>query len=720
MKNEMQQCLNACGDRRRHVDFTSQLALFFDFTSTMPQFQCQCPACKKTMRLNVQGAGKVKTSCPSCGKSFQLTVPATANPQSKPSHPPPSQQTPRRPATNPAESLGGGQATRQSQPSQSLQHDPFGSDPFGAISGTSVSGGPAGSQATPLRPAYLQAGQATGRKRTAGQKRAQGRLLKSITLGGGALLLVVITAAAFFLTDFSSLSPSTIVSSIQSSFDSSDKVIADMEAIAAEAEAIGRQFPEGDQSEASAEKLLAFTDQFEALMVRACRLSPESKEVDEASFRVHDEQDRNKRPGDDTKDGEADQRSSFWHANLTADPSLRVTRAIATLTMAQIGIRTIAEHSSIELPDPRTFQHEQLDWTDDDRRLLAIIRLNGQFKRDFARHLAGIDRDEPSRSSIDQIHTLLDDFAARARELIDPNKKNKLFVSVPRGTAYTRQENASMLALQTVGRWLKDHEAIENEELIFLVKSARQLDEDIEDLMFTPAGSRLVTDGKTSHERFEIATASAAEEEAKRLAAEQKAERERKEAEQRRIAEAEKKRLADEERRKKEAERRAAENDPGPASVANDDSSPSTRPGFGGLGRGPRSMGPTGRFGGPRFGPSGRGASNAGPAGIQGNRFGPDARRSDRPAPPPPGPNDVTITVGDAEGLGGPEMLRSLPDWIRKYPLSMSQTGGRLIIRVTNYDRPLTELEKAFPQLQFDSIDDSARQIEAKKATGQP
>ena len=202
-----------------------------------------------------------------------------------------------------------------------------------------------------------------------------------------------------------------------------------------------------------------------------------------------------------------------------------------------------------DLPSPFEYDGTEFEWTDEDRRLLAVIHLRGLMKRDFARELASTDPAAPSAKSLSQLHSVIDRYAERARQLATRNKSNKLFVQVPRATPYQRQENSASRGLFAVKKWCDSQDA-SNDHLSFILDEQKQLDEAIEDLMFGSGSKGFLASKVTSAERYQTLQDLEAKQTAKRIAAQQREEAEQKRAEQRRQAEAVR------QRREAEAERR--------------------------------------------------------------------------------------------------------------------------------------------------------------------
>ena len=77
--------------------------------------------------------------------------------------------------------------------------------------------------------------------------------------------------------------------------------------------------------------------------------------------------------------------------------------------------------------------------------------------------------------------------------------------------------------------------------------------------------------------------------------------------------------------------------------------------------------------------------------------------------------NDVTIKVANIKNIDSRTIVTDVPDWLRKYGLRSHRNNADLSITILNFDRPLADLKKAFPQLQFDNIDDKTRTITASE-----
>ncbi len=73
--------------------------------------------------------------------------------------------------------------------------------------------------------------------------------------------------------------------------------------------------------------------------------------------------------------------------------------------------------SLIDFPDPLTYTGPEFEWSAEDRRVLAIIRLQGTMERYALRALAIIDPKAPSPSDLNKLHSLIDQAVESGKEL---------------------------------------------------------------------------------------------------------------------------------------------------------------------------------------------------------------------------------------------------------------------------------------------------------------
>ncbi len=390
----------------------------------MPAFRCECPACKNPLQFNVATQGEVRINCPHCGHPFSVSV---------------------------------GQPDAAA-PAVELDHDFFAAlppaQPQGRIGSVPQSSGSFRAPA-PMTPAPR-----APRTRTAPQQRHSGGGHSKgwiwLVLGGiGTMLLLGLVVGVVLLARTGSLPGRDLIDSVRMSMDSPENVIADLEQLSARVEAIGRAIPKGDESPAAAQPLIDATKDFDALLLRACRLEPQPVGVEESMAHLKEAATNSQ--------SDAMQRNQpndfFWHAKMNASPNEAVTKAITELTLLRAGVFAVVSRGIADLPSPFEYDGTEFEWTDEDRRLLAVIHLRGLMKRDFARELASADPAAPSAKSLSQLHSVIDRYAERARQLATRNKSNKLFVQVPRATPYQRQEHGASRGLFAVKKWCDSQNA---------------------------------------------------------------------------------------------------------------------------------------------------------------------------------------------------------------------------------------------------------------------
>lgn len=359
--------------------------------------------------------------------------------------------------------------------------------------------------------------------------------------------------------------------------------------------------------------------------------------------------------------------ASFWHLKTAAKPDQLVDLAVNKVTQARSRISRIASRALIDLPDPLTYKGTDFNWSDEDRRVLAIIRLQGSLERDALRSLASIAPQAPLGKDLLKLHSPVDEAFAASKEQrkLLGKSMNGFIAFVPKGNPYEPQRNAALAGLLDL-RKLMEAEATLPAELSFLFDEVSAVSESIESIIF---GSRHGTlsaslgTGETSKERFEDLMAA---DEKKELAAIQ-AEADRKQKEQQQLAAAQlREQNALEEQRKREEERkRAAEERKRTADERLVDlSSGGTGRGFGGRGRaessepfGPRPdrSGTPSRANGHPTDRWGRGPQAGPPSDLHAPGNGQPALPQNQFQRPPAKPSDpalkVTITAANVKNV---------------------------------------------------------------------
>ena len=147
------------------------------------------------------------------------------------------------------------------------------------------------------------------------------------------MLLLGLVVGVVLLARTGKLPGKGLIDSVRMSMDSPENVIADLEQVSERVEAIGRSIPKGDESPAAAQPLIDATKEFDALILRACRLEPQPVGVEESmphfkeAARTAKAMQQRIQPND-----------FFWHAKMNAAPNEAVTKAITELTLLRAGV----------------------------------------------------------------------------------------------------------------------------------------------------------------------------------------------------------------------------------------------------------------------------------------------------------------------------------------------------------------------------------------------
>ncbi len=675
----------------------------------MPLLTCNCPKCKSPLRFDAGSQQLVNITCPKCAQSFQVKVstPTAASERSAPLS-----TSTNSAASNPAASFG------------STTYDPF-SDPVADWN-----------QPLPLDANRQFAFQSQPKRRKKSSASGRSFVLPAVialaSLGGVGLILVAIMLGKQFLVDgklFGELS-SPFSGSLFGS-DSASRIKADLATLCKQVEEIGRSIPAGDQSQASAQRLEAELPKFDALFRRICRLPVQQKSLEEIAVEMEKQGQLLQGLRDEMlKQGSAAANAPmpevFWRLRATAKPDDLVNHAFNKVVRARMDFNWISPWGHYGLPDPLTYTGTDFEWSDEDRRVLAIIRLQGSLERDALRSLAAIDPQAPSSKELLELHSIVDEAIAESKELqkLPCKALNAITALVPKGNPYEIQQTAASSRLHTL-RQLMEAEATLPVEVSFLFDEVSAVSDRIESIIFGAPhalASSLGT-GETSQKRFEDVLATIKK---KELAAIQ-AEADRKEEAQRQLAAAQQRQQnAIEEQRKREEDRKRAveERKQQMADIAMGNAGRER----GGRGRGessepvgPRSGrgGPPSAFDGEPSDRRGRGPQHGSPQDSRGPGSGLPAMPQDRVQRPPAQPSDpammVTITATNVKNLDSSSYTRALPKWLLTYAPSLTISNGSLTIKIQNYDKPLAELETCFPTLEFVSVDSESRTIVAKE-----
>lgn len=547
------------------------------------------------------------------------------------------------------------------------------------------------------------------------------------SLGSLALIAVAIIWGRQFLPEGTSLGELSSTLSGGMLGDSLESVATDLQTLRTQVEEIGRSIPSGDQSEASAKRLLAELPKFHALFRRACKLPIKSVSLEdfvEERRKMREQIEQRKNEMQNSPSPAVPSPRIFWSINGTAKKDDLVSHAISEVTSAMSSVSMIMSQVLIDYPDPLTYAGSVVEWSEEDRRVLAIIRLQGNTERDALRTMAMIDPKSPSSNDLNKLHALIDQAIETSKELRKlPNKaKGGMLAFVPKGNPYELHQKSAMLGLMTVKRLMQD-EATLTAEVTFLFEEVTTFHEMSEGIIFGSSGrssSVVLSTAATSSERFKAFVAAEEERKADAL----QAEIDRKNKEQQRLADAQlREQVAAEERRKKEEERqRALDERLAAASSGNAGGRLGARgpEGLaGGIGPRPGPIGvPTGPGGSPRDS-LGNDRQLGQPPNFPGFGTGPLGPRQGGFQPPSMPQGDpakmVTITCDKVKNNDSSVYSRDLPKWLLQYSPTISISNGSLKITVQNYDKPLADLAPCFPMLLFEKIDIEKRTITAKE-----
>ena len=685
----------------------------------VPKLACNCPKCNSSLQFDVGDKPQLKITCPKCQNQFQIKVPnrptSTDSPRQSPAGPAP--RTP----------------VRKPQVSQTPQSPPQ-SDPFPDWTQTPPRGNTGNTNrvfANQVRPKRAKNSSFNVRKLFVAA------VIAVVSLGGVGLVLAGIMWGKQFLPgaaqsgDLSSALSGSLFGS-----DSRSSVAADLQTLRTQVEQIGRSIPSGDQSDVSAQRLLAELPKFHALFRRACKLPIEPvsmAEFADGRKKMHEVLERLRSDMPNGPTANAPFPLAFWSINTGAKPDELVIHAINEVTTSSNSVSTIMSEALIDFPDPLTYTGPEFEWSAEDRRVLAIIRLQGGMERDALRALAMIDPKAPSPSDLNKLHSLIDQAVESAKELSNLASKSVggMLAFVPKGNPYESQQVSSMIGLDDLRKFMKS-EAVLSAEVDFLFDEVNAFSEMAEGIIFSSRvdlSSTYLAAAPTSSERFKAFIA--AGEKLKADAVQAEVDRKEEEKQQLAAAQLRVQKAAEDQRKDEEDRQRAMEERIANASSGKSGGRRGTR-GPGGLTEGP----------GPRSGPIG---IPTGPGGVPIDAMG-DGRQPGQPpnfpgfgAGPPgmagpagmPGmPQDrfqsppaiqgdpaklVTITCANVKNGDSSTYLRDLPKWLLQYAPSILISNGNLKITVQNYDKPLADLGPCFPSLVFVKIDTEARTIMAKE-----
>ena len=356
----------------------------------------------------------------------------------------------------------------------------------------------------------------------------------------------------------------------------------------------------------------------------------------------------------------------------------------------------------LEFEDPQTTEYPNTDWSEKDKRNLAIMRAQAQLMRDFNHVLALVsDTAEPSNSEIRKLEAVIDRYSDVAKSFVQSEGGSSMLVMVPRDAPFEGSAKTNRYVNVILESKLKLSERVE-----WLNEDCSLLYEQMEDLIFRPTRTPVACkDSAATRYQKEQDDASAA---AEKLAAEEKAKRDAEEREQQRLAEQKELERQREQQQKEMAqnqEKIAQNNNSNSADATGTDQQPSEGNETQQASNGRR------RFGPPGFGPPP--GFGAGGASQVGNRsFG------SRGNPPPSSPVDpakaITIKVTGSGTINSRELMNMMPQAIKASGLRVSTSNNQGTITLRNPTLPIEKLEEQLPFLEFEKVDRAKRTIQAK------
>ena len=491
------------------------------------------------------------------------------------------------------------------------------------------------------------------------------------------------------------------------STDSSESVQADLKQWRSRVEATFNNLPAGDQSEESATKLRPHLAELDLLMRRAARLptipGDVAKYYQDVETRRREFEARRNQPVGSTPQPKP---HPVWHISGSHNRDDHVTMISGELTTGSLAVEWVAREALLDYPDPMTVKTDGLDWSAEDRRVLAIVRQQGALIRECIGPLATALEQGPN-PDLTPIYAVIDRAVASSQALRQIPREGKGAVTrIPRVNPYEPQLKAAKAALTSLKRgWGPQQEL--SPALAYLFQEINRVSEAIDDITFGKGAEVLDTRLSTA-DRY-----------AAHLAAESaQASRQQDQGAQQTFAPSRQSPTPVPESSSPAADKPSSESDSKStannsgkdadhSSQGSEENAPSFPPGFG---RGPRGFGRPGQR--PPFPSPGFGSMPDGIVGGSGELPG----RPSGNGPPSQNPaQTVTITVDDAPRSEPAKLQEERAKWLQSYPIQIQKSNRHLQIVIQNYDRPLSELKTGFPSLEVTHIDEAKRTIVARE-----
>ena len=670
----------------------------------MPSVRFHCPKCNCELQVNVAlDKEAIRIQCPKCQHAFNAKLPK------------PNSSASPRPATRPI------------QPQQ---------DPFAGLSGADLSPTPMGRASSPIANDAGNAWQSPPKRRRSGNGNALKWVFGAIVCVGGLGLLVVAGVILYRNKDSISRITKTAIR-----LDSAESVAADLTKLRQSVENEASQISAADRESTGRAKLLAFLPQFDALALRASQLPPISRSVQD--FETQREKMREEmRRFQATANAQPNQmQSTFWSLSGTAKKD-SWEEAVNQVTSASMYVSSIAD-ALVEFPDPITSDQTVFDWSDEDKRVLSVYRLQGELYRTLLAEFATVvyalpkqqidirpktpaigdfsDLSEPLKpgvapdSKFSNLHAIVDATVAKAQSLTQlRSAQGSLLINVPKNSPYEWQYKSAKMSFESLAV-KATKEGNLRDELKFIYDQIRAVDSKLEDIQFGRSQSIVKLAETKSLDRYQMFLADDFE-----VRKKERAKREAEKEQLNQTAEKEKLRKEREIQQQKEREAQVAQGampnsqEPRPGSPL--------APGIPRLG--PGQFGPPGMGG--RFGPNGGPGSNgpgpgfgapAFPGGAPGAMGGPLSGPGPAPGTTPAFEMTalgVTVQASDIPAAQGANVSSQIETSLKKQKYSLSISNSNLTLKIVSFDKPLKDLEQYLPMLEFVTINEATRTIDAK------
>lgn len=668
----------------------------------MAEVSCKCSNCQTVLKFAVQGTSEtVRVQCPRCKHSFNVKVRKPAQSQSPAN--PLDQLSP--------QDLGGPVYPPSNSSSANYPASPY---PSYSPSPTGYSQSSTGGSHPWAAPTARRSGKKTS--------------LKPFlwALGGIGVAGAIGLAGVGLYLSRDKIASIASAASTAIGLETHETVTNDLERLQNQVESVGSAIPVADRASKADELEKRFAPDFDAIAQRSKRLPITQKTISDFLRFQQITSDNRRQLNQQMASGVAP--SGFWHLDLTSTEPWQ--KMLVNLQSRAFTVSIFCS-ALTEYPDPRQYKGTDVEWSEEDRRVLAATWMQGSvLGKTVATVGPLINSPNVSDEQLKPLFDFLDQVADQGLELSKlPSAQGKFRIHVPKNAPYEYRKRGCDQAIKILREDLKNNSNQDRNSLSAALQVAESLGSAIEDIQFGDAKSieRIASismwEAFVKHRELTITKEQEykLEQERKRKEEEEK-ERKRIEAEEKRQREAEEKRRADEEARN----RRMQEEQNKPAL-----SNPSDGRGGGGFGPGGRPFGPgpmgngpmgpgqmgQGQMGQGQMGPGGRfgGGTPNGNSGSPPPNFGLEQGPGMAPgftpgSPPPMSAKAITIEIAEVTDKQFEAIKADLEKFTHK---SWNMSNKRVSIQINDFLLPLSEVEVYFPSLKIISIDEKTRTLKA-------